>query len=43
MKGEAALAAGEPGAAAHHFAKAVGVTHEMARDLMKVIEVVALG
>lgn len=35
-KGEAALALGEAGAAAHHFAKAVAVTHEMTQDLIKV-------
>lgn len=36
-KGEAALAAGEAGAAAQHFSKAVGVTHDMAFELIKVI------
>lgn len=35
-KGEAALAAGEAGAAAHHFAKSVGVTYTMAQELIKV-------
>ena len=35
-KGEAALAAGEAGAAAQHFSKAVGVTHDMAFALIKV-------
>lgn len=37
IKGEAALAAGEAGAAAQHFSKAVGVTHDMAYQLIKVI------
>ncbi|CAM9157672.1 unnamed protein product [Ectocarpus sp. 6 AP-2014] len=36
-KGEAALAAGEAGAAAQHFSKAVGVTHDMAFLLMKAL------
>lgn len=35
-KGDAALAAGEAGAAAQHFSKAVGVTYEMAFELIKV-------
>lgn len=38
IKGEAALAAGEAGAAAQHFSKAVGVTHDMAYQLIKVID-----
>ncbi|CAM9095247.1 unnamed protein product, partial [Ectocarpus fasciculatus] len=36
-KGEAALAAGEAGAAAQHFSKAVGVTHDMAFHFMKAL------
>eukprot|EP00903_Cladosiphon_okamuranus_P010646 g10067.t1 len=36
-KGEAALAAGEAGAAAQHFSKAVGVSHDMAFQFMKAL------
>lgn len=36
-KGEAALVAGEAGAAAQHFSKAVGVTHDMAYQFIKVM------
>lgn len=40
-KGEAAMAAGEAGAAAQHFSKAVGVTHDMAFQFIKVIRIVS--
>lgn len=36
VKGQEALAAGESGAAAQHFAKATVVTHDMAYALIKV-------
>ncbi|CAM9465207.1 unnamed protein product [Scytosiphon promiscuus] len=36
-RGEAALTAGEAGAAAQHFSKAVGVTHDMAFHFMKAL------
>lgn len=36
VKGQQALAAGESGAAAQHFAKATTVTHQMAYELIKV-------
>lgn len=36
VKGQEALAAGESGAAAHHFAKATAVTHDMAYAFIKV-------
>lgn len=41
-KGEAALAAGEAGAAAQHFSKAVGVTHDMAFQFIKVARLLSI-
>lgn len=38
VKGQEALAAGESGAAAQHFAKATAVTHQMAYELIKVTD-----